>query len=93
MKIFKHPVGNRVIFARYVLGSHEKEFKDIPFGEVFRIVEIDPSCGQVGPNGCGRSGGVNGCPGRVLLDKEPFNRICQCYSWLGKSIFDYIAEK
>ncbi len=83
MRTFRH---NEVIFVRYVLERHLQEYKDVPFGTRYRIVGVNSSCHPNTPSKCKELG----CPGKILLDREPFNKEYECYSWHGgASIFDF----
>ncbi len=89
MRTFSHPK-EYVILARRL---RAEDFNEVPLGTVFNIVEIGNCTGKAakGHSRC-INGGPADCPGRVKLDKPPFDKEGRCYSWGGKSIFDYFVE-
>lgn len=64
-------------------------------GQVYDIIQVDTTCGgtSLGEalSPC-KFGGDIFCPGRILLDRSPFNIEPQCYSWGGKGVFKFFQE-
>jgi hypothetical protein len=97
MKTFRH---NLVRYARtysdlfgYVR-THNDLFGDAKLGTIYNIVEVTTCSGKEANSlyPC-RGGGPKECPGYMLLDGPPFNISPRCYSWAGKSIFDFSVEE
>lgn len=91
MKHFTHsqsPYGSvRVKDRLYFLPDRAKGTS----GQVYEIIEINNGCGgkREGRKGCVRGGDQN-CPGRIKLDRPPFDRECECWSYGGESIFEFL---
>ncbi len=81
----------------YVIVAHKAGpdgFNKLPLGTTFNIVGVKDCSGKRARDKCRcEHGGPSDCPGYVLLDKPPFNQDYECYSWGGKSIFDFFMDQ
>ncbi len=88
MRHFTHPKNPQVVLKRLSpIGNVTSDM----IGQVYEIVEISNICQgkKKGVAGCSHRGDPN-CPGEIRLDRPPFGEAISCYSWSGKSIFDFL---
>lgn len=92
MKQFKHPQYPQATLARSTLPSNVRLYKYAKehIGETFDIVEVVPCSYTQESVPCKDN---PNCPGLIRLDRPPFNHSCDCYSWMGRSIFDFEGDK
>lgn len=87
MRHFTHPKNPRVVLRRVCPQTY---ITSDMIGQIYEIVELVKCTGKRGGvEGCIHSGDPN-CPGYIRLDRAPFDGEPQCYSWSGKSIFDFM---
>lgn len=92
MKQFKHPQYPQATLARVSLPNAVRWYKYVKdhIGETFDIVEVIPCSFIRESTPCEDN---PNCPGLILLDRPPFNLSYECYSWMGRSIFDFEGDK
>lgn len=92
MRHFKHH-GKRVLLARSTLPSHLVLYPKVManLGQIFNIVAVE-SCTVKNANSSTVCGADPKCPGRIRLDRPPFDYETRCYCWNDQSIFDFLEE-
>jgi len=94
MKTFTHVGKNHAYLARPELAiGHQDKYMKYK-GEVYEIIEVEACSGRRTPwsKARCRSGGDPDCPGKVKLDRPPFNMETNCWCWQDKSIFDFYTD-
>ncbi len=93
MKHFTHPQVRQAMLARCTLPESNRLYNYVrtSLGQVFNIVKVE-DCTVKKANSSYKCGSDPNCPGRILLDRPPFNEESRCYCWQDPSIFDFLEE-
>ncbi len=93
MRHFTHPQGRQVMLARCSIpeGNRLYNYVRTSLRQVFNIIKVE-DCSAKKASSSFKCAADPNCPGKILLDRPPFNEEPRCYCWQDPSIFDFLEE-